>query len=250
MKVIEEDEQQKQQPTPTIETLEQKIDELVNTVDELHTLHYLYESRTKTIIKQIGEARQLALDLNVDEIQLRKMISQSFAKAGVSESWLRKLLPDSLKFTKHTRKDYLKRQQQQDQQPLIQPQQQHQELADLPTSKQPVLEQQQLQQQQPSDKKATKITTFDNKLTEMPQQTEEEEEEEEEKLKQRIEELQRENKYLREVTATKGQQPQQEKQHEETFAALGQLQLGDFRMRIKVTVNVKTKSIELMELAW
>jgi hypothetical protein len=122
-------------------------------------------------------------------------------------------------------------------------------LAELPASRQPVLEQQQLQQQQPSDEKATKITTFDNKLTEMPQQTEEEEEEEE-KLKQRIEELQRENKYLREVTATKGQQPQQEKQHEETFAALGQLQLGDFRMRIKVTVNVKTKSIELMELAW
>jgi hypothetical protein len=160
------------------------------------------------------------------------------------------LLPESLKFTKHTRKDYLERQQQRDQQPLIHPQQQHQELAELPASRQSALEQQQ-PQRQPSDEKATKITTFDNKLTEMPQQTEqEEEEEEEEKLKQRIEELQRENKYLREVTATQGQQPQQDKQHEETFAALGQLQLGDFRMRIKVTVNVRTKSIELMELAW
>jgi chromosome segregation ATPase len=87
MTVIEDEEQQEQQLTPTIETLKQKIDELANTVDELHTFHYLYESRTKTIMKQIREARQLALDLNIDEIQLRKMISQSFAKAGVSESW-------------------------------------------------------------------------------------------------------------------------------------------------------------------
>jgi hypothetical protein len=147
MTVIEDEEQQEQQLTPTIETLKQKIDELANTVDELHTFHYLYESRTKTIMKQIREARQLALDLNIDEIQLRKMISQSFAKAGVSKSWLRKLLPDSLKFTKHTRKDYLERKQQRDQQPLIQPQQQHEELAELPTSRQPILEQQQPQRQ-------------------------------------------------------------------------------------------------------
>jgi len=39
---------------------------------------------------------------------------------GVSPSWLRKLLPETLKLTKHTRKDYLKRQIHRDQQQLQQ----------------------------------------------------------------------------------------------------------------------------------
>jgi hypothetical protein len=85
-------------------------------------LHNIHKSRKKAIMKQIREARQLDSDLNVDEIQLRKMISRSFA---MTESWLRKLLPESLKFTKHARKDYLERKQQRDQQQLMQPQQQH-----------------------------------------------------------------------------------------------------------------------------
>jgi hypothetical protein len=46
--------------------------------------------------------------IGIDSIQLRKMILDSFADIGVSESWLRKLLPETLKLTKHTRKDYLK----------------------------------------------------------------------------------------------------------------------------------------------
>jgi hypothetical protein len=74
---------------------------------------------------------------------------------------LRKLLPDSLKFTKHTRKDYLERKQQRDQQPLIQPQHLHHEFADLSKSKQSVLEQQ--QQRQSSDEKATKKDNKNNK---------------------------------------------------------------------------------------
>jgi hypothetical protein len=115
-------------------------------------------------MKLIREVRQLASDLNVEEIQFRKMICRSFIMTGVSKSWLRKLLPDSLKFTKHTRKDYLERKQQRDKQPVVQPQQQ---LAELPTSRQPVLE----QQHQPLDEKAVEVTTFDNKLAEMPQQT-------------------------------------------------------------------------------
>jgi hypothetical protein len=115
MTVIEEDDQKQE---PTIETLEQKLDELANAISELNTLHYIYKSRKKAIMKRIRKVRQLASDLNVDEIQLRKMISQSFTMAGVSESWLRKMLPDSLKFTKHTRKDYLERKQQRDQQPI------------------------------------------------------------------------------------------------------------------------------------
>jgi hypothetical protein len=91
----------------------------------------------------------------------------------------------------------------------------------------------------------TKVTTFDNKLAEIPQQTQKEEQE---KLKQRIEELQRENKILREVTPTQGQQLQQ--QEEERFTALGWLHHGINYVPIKVTVNVKTKSIEFMEVAY
>jgi hypothetical protein len=83
----------------------------------------------------MDEIRQLASDLNVDSIQLRKMILESFADIGVSESWLRKLLPETLKLSKHTRKDYLKLQQQRDQQSLQQQtQQQQRELIELSTS--------------------------------------------------------------------------------------------------------------------
>jgi chromosome segregation ATPase len=65
MTVIDEEDQQ-QQPTPTIETLEQKLDELANAAAELRTIHNFYESKKEAIMKQIREARQLALDLNVD----------------------------------------------------------------------------------------------------------------------------------------------------------------------------------------
>ena len=47
----------------------------------------MYKVRKKAIMKQIREAWQLASDLNVDEIQLRKMISRIFVMTGVSESW-------------------------------------------------------------------------------------------------------------------------------------------------------------------
>jgi len=93
----------------------------------------------------MDEIRQLASDLNVDSIQLRKMILESFADIGVSESWLRKLLPETLKLSKHTRKDYLKLQQQRDQQSLQQQaQQQQRELIELSTSssRHPIVEQQ------------------------------------------------------------------------------------------------------------
>jgi hypothetical protein len=89
-----------------------------------------------------------------------------------------------LKLTKHTRKDYLKRQQQRDQQPLHQQtQQQQRELVELPTS---LSSRHSVSEQQPQD--------------------------------------------------------------EETFAALGYL-LFYKDAPIKVTVNVKTKSIEAMEIA-
>jgi hypothetical protein len=242
MTVIEIEEQKQQQPTPTISTLEQKIDELAYIILGLEKF---YKARTKMITKKIREIEQLASDLNVDRIQIRNMMTRSFINMGVSQSWLRKVLPESLKFTKHTRKDYLEREQQRDQESLIQPQEQHQELVELPESRQPELE-----QQQPSDGKAREVTTFDNKLAEMPQ------EEEEEKLKQTIKQLQTENEYLREVNATQAQQQQQleqhqqQKQEEETFTAVGQLNLGKYYLQIRVTVNVKTKSVDFMDVDW
>jgi len=118
MTIVDEG-QQKQQPppAPTLETLQEKIDECANTIIGLHTI---YRHRKKTIIQQLQEIRQLAEDLNIDDIRLRKMVSQSFTIMGVSSSWMRRLLPEYLKSTKHTRKDYLELQQRRDQQSLQQ----------------------------------------------------------------------------------------------------------------------------------
>src|ERR1051325_1326390 len=134
--------QQKQQPppaAPALETLQQKIDEFANTIIELHTI---CRERKKTIIQQLAEIKLLATDLNVDNTQLRDMISQSFTMMGVSESWLRKMLPEYLKSTKHTRKDYLELQQQRDQQSLQQHQQELAELRAASLTRNPALEQQ------------------------------------------------------------------------------------------------------------
>jgi hypothetical protein len=105
--IINEQEPQQQPPSPAFRTLEQKIDELVNGIRGIRDIIW---DRKKIILQQLHEIRQLAQDLNIDNILLRKMILESVADIGVSESWLRKLLPETLKLTKHTRKDYLKRQ--------------------------------------------------------------------------------------------------------------------------------------------
>jgi hypothetical protein len=238
--------EQSQQPSSTIRTLEQKIEELANTIVGFRNI---CRDTKKTIMQQMEEVRQLASDLNVDNIQLRKMISQSFTLIGVSKSWLRKLLPESLKYTKHTRKDYLlKQQQQRAPQPLQQMQQQQQQQQQLP----------------PSDDNATKVTTtYDNKELVISKQIQKEEEEEEEqrgiveelkdkiiiieKLGQTIKELQRENRCLREIAATKGQQ--QHQQQEDTFTALGRLEHLKQCVPVRVTFNLKTKTIEFMEIA-
>ena len=50
MNIVEdEEEQQKKEPTPTIETLEQKIEELATSIDDLRTIDYMYTSRKKAI---------------------------------------------------------------------------------------------------------------------------------------------------------------------------------------------------------
>ncbi|HET7285017.1 MAG TPA: hypothetical protein VFI70_10060 [Nitrososphaeraceae archaeon] len=160
-RIINEQKPQQQPPSPAFRTLEEKIDELVNGIREIRNIIW---NRRKTIRQQLKEIIQLAQDLSIDDMQVRDMIYESCTRMGVSPSWLRKMLPENLKLTKHTRKDYLKRQLQRDQQPL---------------------------HQQPQ---------------------------------------------------------QQQKQQEETFTALGHLQLFDNDVPIKVTVNVKTKSIERMEV--
>ena len=233
--------EQPPQPSPTLRSLEQKIEELANTIVGLDNIR---RDTKKTIMQKMEEVRQLASDLNVDNIQLRKMISQSFTIIGVSQSWLRKLLPESLKYTKHTRKDYLlKQQQQRAPQPLQQMQQQQQQLPSL-------------------DDNATKVTTTcDNKVVIVSKQTQKEEEEQRgileellkdkiiiiEKLGQTIKELQRENRCLREIAATKGQQ--QHQQQEDTFTALGRLEHLKQCVPVRVTFNLKTKTIEFMEIA-
>jgi hypothetical protein len=124
-----------------------------------------------------------------------------------------------------------------------------------------------MQQQLPSsDDKAMKVTTCDNKVVVISKQTQKEEEEQRgigeelqkdkvimiEKLQQRIQELQTENRYLREITATQEQQQQQQQQQQEedTFTALGRLEHLKNCVRVRVTVNLKTKTIEFMEIAY
>jgi hypothetical protein len=167
--IINEQEPQQQPPSPAFRTLEQKIDELVNGIRRIRDIIW---DRRKTIRQQVKEIIQLAQDLSIDDMQLRDMIYESCTRIGVSPSWLRKMLPKNLKLSKHTRKDYLKRQLQRDQQPLQQqqPQQQQRELVELPTSlssrhsRHPAVE----QRQQPSDNEektgaaTTKVTTYDD----------------------------------------------------------------------------------------
>ena len=258
---IVNEQQRHQQSSPAFRTLEQKIDELTNGIRGIRDI---FLDRRKIIRQQLKEIIQLAQDLSIDDMQLRDMIYESCTRMGVSPSWLRKMLPETLKLTKHTRKDYLKRQLQRDQQPLQQqqPQQQQKELVESPTSssssRHPAVE----QRQQPSDNEGktaaattTKVTTYDDDddnhskaviplLTKkenegLVEESSEDKNKKIEKLNEKIEELQKENTYLRE---------QQQKQQEEKFTAVGYLEIQNNDVPIKVTVNVKTNSIESMEV--
>jgi hypothetical protein len=233
---IVNEQQRDQQSSPAFRTLEQKIEELTNGIRGIQDI---FLDRKKIILQQLKEIGQLAQDLSIDGMQLRDMIYESCTRMGVSPSWLRKQLPETLKLTKHTRKDYLKRQLQRDQQSL----------------------QQQQPQQQPSDNEGktaaattTKVTTYDDDnhskavisvLTKKENEGLVEESSDDknktiEKLHERIEELQKEITYLHE---------QQQKQQEEKFTAVGYLEIQNNDIPIKVTVNVKTNSIEWMEIA-
>jgi hypothetical protein len=245
-RIINEQEPQQQPPSPAFKTLEQKIDELVNDIRGIRDIIW---DRKKTIRQQLKEIIQLAQDLSIDDMQLRDMIYESCTRMGVSPSWLRKMLPKNLKLSKHTRKDYLKRQQQRDQQPLQQqPQQQQRELVESPTSlssrhsRHPAVE----QRQQPSDNEEkteaaiTKVTTYDDDdnhsipVTPLLTQKENEGLVEKssddknkiiEKLYKKIEELQQEITYLHE---------QQQKQQEEKFTAVGNLEIQNNDIQSKL----------------
>jgi hypothetical protein len=58
-----DEQQQHQPPSPTVEALQQKIDEFASGIVGLYGI---YRDRKKTIIQQLYEIRQLAEDLNVD----------------------------------------------------------------------------------------------------------------------------------------------------------------------------------------
>jgi F0F1-type ATP synthase epsilon subunit len=60
-----------------------------------------------------------------------------------------------------------------------------------------------------------------------------------EKLNEKMEELQQEIRYLRE---------QKQKQQVEKFTSVGYLEIQNNDIPVKVTVNVKTNSIEWMEI--
>ena len=230
--IINEQKPQQQPPSPAFRTLEEKIDELVNGIRGIRNIIW---NRRKIIRQQLKEIIQLAQDLSIDDMKLRDMIYESCTRIGVSPSWLRKMLPENLKLTKHTRKDYLKRQLQRDQQPLHQqPEQRQRELVELPTSSSSSRHSAVEQRQQPSDNEEktaaiTKVTTYDdnNSKAVIPLLTQKENEglvEESsddknkiiEKLNEKIEELQQEITYLHE---------QQQKQQEEKFTAVGYLEL-------------------------
>jgi TolA-binding protein len=115
-------------------------------------------------------------------------------------------------------------------------------------------------EQQPSDKEkiTTKVTTsYDNKnsVAVKPNTQNEQTAISEDKvttiknLEKKNGQLQEEIKYLRDGSSAQRQR-QQQQQQEETFAAIGCLELQNNDVPIRVTVNVKTKTIECMEIAY
>ena len=204
------------------------------------------ERQERQLYNSLGEIKQLGSDLKIDDIKLREMISESFGLMGVSESWLRKLLPESLKSTKHTRKDYLELQQKRNQQ--------------ITTTAATAKRTGTIFNIKAFCVSTTTIrwknnctASHDNKAVAIAPQTQNKEiglsEELDkhkatiEKLKQRIDELEKENRHLRE---TAGQHQDQQQQQEERFTAHRILQIKNNDVPVKVTVNVKTKTIEYM----
>jgi hypothetical protein len=173
-------------------------------------------------MRQLQEISQLASDLNIDKVQLRTMIFRSFAEVGISDSYLRKLLPETLKFMKHMRKDYVQKQDQRDQ--SIHLQQSHQqESVELPTSGQLALA-------SAKSIEASTIGSHNSVIlhTEGEQVALEDKDTTIKNLKKVIKELE---------------------DHTKSFTAVGTFRYWNHDILLKITVNVKAKSIGAIEIA-
>jgi hypothetical protein len=203
-------------PLPTVQILQQKIDTLSRNVYECQKILI---DRKKTLMQQFQEISQLASDLNIDKLELRRMISQSFAEVGVSDSYLRKLLPEPLKFMKHMRKDYVKKQDQRDQ--SIDLQQSHQqESVELPSSGQLA---------SPSNKSIELQTNHTPNSLVLHTEGEQIEFEDKDTIIKNL------NKAIKDLS--------------ESFTAVGTFRYGNHDILLKITVNVKAKSIGTIEIA-
>ena len=74
-----------------------------------------WNEETVQVRKSVREQLQEILDLGLNKYkmqkdELRKLVEQIFLYHGISESWLRKLLPEGLKDTSKTRISYLQKQ--------------------------------------------------------------------------------------------------------------------------------------------
>jgi len=203
-------------PLPRVQILQQKIDTLSWNAYEYQKILI---DRKKTLMHQFQEISQLASDLNIDKLELRRMISQSFAKVGISDSYLRKLLPEKLKFTKHTRKDYVKKQDQQDQSIVLQ-QSHQQESVELPSSGQLTL---------PSNKSIELQTNHTHDSVVLHTEGEQIEFEDKDRI---IKNLKKDIKDL-----------------SEPFTGVGTFRYENHDILLKITVNVKDKSIGTIEIA-
>lgn len=206
-------------PPSPVEILEQKIDRLSRNI---YKCQKIFMDRKKTVRQQFQEIIQLASDLNIDKPQLRTMLSRSFAEVGISASYLRKLLPEALKFMKHMRKDYVQKQDQRGQSKYLQ-QSDQQESVKLPSSSPLALK---------SDKSIDLPTTDTQNGVIL--HTEGEQVVFEDKYTT-IKNLKKVIKELEDLT--------------ESFIAIGTFRYRNNDLLLKITVNVKARSIGNIEIA-
>ena len=98
-----------------VEDLMNPNDELKKRIVNLACTIRKWNEETVQVRKSVREKLQEILDLGLNKYkmqktELRKLVEQIFLYHGVSESWLRKLLPEGLKDTSKTRISYLQKQ--------------------------------------------------------------------------------------------------------------------------------------------
>lgn len=90
--------------TGDIETLKQKIEEVA---DDIYHLDIETQTRRGNIKKKIDQIYKLSQKNNVTIDELRQMIVQTFERAGIDPSTMRKVMPEPLKKLEKTNKRYL-----------------------------------------------------------------------------------------------------------------------------------------------